>query len=281
MDEITDDESEDEMHGDGHDPPETSLTPTSTSTSTSKDAEQPIDYYDDELDTKVRDLIPVRLEKVGVNDKNMIAVGEWLFFALKYDWKLKMLQTNPKLRGSQSRARYENYKPGATMTELLGYGAKHADFEFDFERGYLVFDTTSSATVRDVREKHQRDFGDHGDDEFTSAYLRINQLEEQEQSVRDEFMEIGLNHLESMTHNQQRLLRQTIGGKTLSEFAHICANNIIFEDPISVEEALQGEHAAEWRAAMDEEITNLIKFECFTEVLVGGYCNPSGCSRQN
>jgi hypothetical protein len=37
-------------------------------------------------------------------------------------------------------------------------------------------------------------------------------------------------------------------------------------EPLSVSEAEASEHAAEWRAAMDEEILNLQKFGCFKKV---------------
>ena len=37
-------------------------------------------------------------------------------------------------------------------------------------------------------------------------------------------------------------------------------------EPLSVGEAAASEHAAEWRAAMDEEISNLEKFRCFNKV---------------
>jgi hypothetical protein len=40
----------------------------------------------------------------------------------------------------------------------------------------------------------------------------------------------------------------------------------MIEEPLTVTEALASDHAAQWRAAMDEEIDNLIKFQCFEVV---------------
>ena len=55
----------------------------------------------------------------------------------------------------------------------------------------------------------------------------------------------------------------------------------MFPEPVSVKEALESEHAAEWRAAMDEEISNLLKFgcfetRCFCEVKMGGFWVDDG-----
>ena len=68
---------------------------------------------------------------------------------------------------------------------------------------------------------------------------------------------------------QQKLLNIALGGggeATLIQFASSCAARIMFEDPTTVREALAGPDAAEWQAAIDEEVNSLIKFQVFEVV---------------
>jgi hypothetical protein len=87
-----------------------------------------------------------------------------------------------------------------------------------------------------------------------------------EESIKQDFAVIGVDHLESLSHRTQSLLQKALGGSTLVNFAHCCASRIVFEEPLTVKEAMASEHAAEWRKAMDDEIDSLIKFNCFERV---------------
>jgi len=176
---------------------------------------------------------------------------------------MKMERENPKQRGSQSRERYEDYKEATTLSEMLEFGALPGDITNDFCRGYIHFDTSSRMTVQELINKTKESFED---DDQGNSNSRINGVCSYEESIRMEFMSVGVNHIENMTHNQQTLLRDALGNQSLHEFAHMCVNNIMFNEPTSVKEALSSENAAEWRAAMDEEIANLIKFNCFKRV---------------
>ena len=60
----------------------------------------------------------------------------------------------------------------------------------------------------------------------------------------------------------QLQLQKALGETTLTQFAHCCASRTLINEPLTVAEAQASEHAAEWRAAMDEEIANL-KSESF------------------
>ena len=223
--------------------------------------------YDDS--SKVRDHIPKRDPAMppGAKDDSLVGVKEWLFFALKYDWLVKPQTRNPKLADSKSRLNYENYKSGSTLAEMKLAGATNKDFHHDFARGFYAFDTVSPITVGELKAQFAYKYGhpEDGVNSFSSAYLRINNLENEE-AIRDECLEIGISFLEGLTYNQQRLVTSVIGNKTLAEFAHICANNIMFEDPLTVADALAGPNATAWRAAMQEEIDNLVKFNCFNAV---------------
>ena len=77
---------------------------------------------------------------------------------------------------------------------------------------------------------------------------------------------LGVEHIESLTHRTQRLLQAALGEQTLAQFAHCCASRIMIPEPLTFREAMASEHADEWRAAMDEEIANLTKFDCFERV---------------
>jgi hypothetical protein len=87
-----------------------------------------------------------------------------------------------------------------------------------------------------------------------------------EESIKQDFAVIGVDHLESLSHRTQSLLQKALGESTLVNFAHCCASRIVFEEPLTVKEAMASEHAAEWRKAMDDEIDSLIKFNCFERV---------------
>jgi len=217
---------------------------------------------------KVRDCIPVRPSglakgQVFTPDGNLTT---WIKFALKHDWKISLDVKNPKTRGSKSRPRYDTYKFAKTLSEMIKFGAKFQDIGYDYVRGYITFDTNSNITVKELAELTKEKESETSPQSEEGTYNIINGLYTSEDIAREEFLRIGEDYLESLGHNQQRLVRDALGMTTLTNFAHICAHNILFVDPVSVDEALSGEYADEWRAAMDEEIANLIKFKCFVRV---------------
>jgi len=73
----------------------------------------------------VRDCIPHRSPELKKNEMVVLtqAIKDWIFFALKYEWKLKVRKENPKTRGTKSRIRYEDYKIAKTLGEMLKFGA--------------------------------------------------------------------------------------------------------------------------------------------------------------
>ena len=75
-----------------------------------------------------------------------------------------------------------------------------------------------------------------------------------------------MDHIESMSHRAQELLKKSLGQQTLVQFAHCCASRIEIPEPLTVKEAMESEHAAEWRQAMQDEIDTLTKFKCFEVV---------------
>ena len=72
-----------------------------------------------------------------------------------------------------------------------------------------------------------------------------------------------MNSLEPAT---RRLLKIALNETTLTQFAFACASRVLIDEPMTVKEALASEHADEWQAAIDEEVNNLILYNCFEVV---------------
>ena len=86
------------------------------------------------------------------------------------------------------------------------------------------------------------------------------------ESLQHDNARAAIEHIEGLPHRVQRQLQTALGETTLTQFAHCCASRILINEPLTVAEAQASEHAAEWRAAMDEEIANLNHFGCFQKV---------------
>jgi len=52
--------------------------------------------------------------------------------------KISIRQDNPKIRGSQSAARYEAYKVSRTVKEFYELGGRTADYKYDLSRGFIT-----------------------------------------------------------------------------------------------------------------------------------------------
>mmetsp|Transcript_11119 Transcript_11119/g.14400 ORF Transcript_11119/g.14400 Transcript_11119/m.14400 type:complete len:273 (+) Transcript_11119:725-1543(+) len=131
----------------------------------------------------VRDCIPHRSPELKKNEMVVLtqAIKDWIFFALKYEWKLKVRKENPKTRGTKSRIRYEDYKIAKTLGEMLKFGATKADIMHDYRRGFIEFDSTSNITVEKLIDDYLKKNGDKSN---ISAYKRINGIETYEGTIR-------------------------------------------------------------------------------------------------
>lgn len=211
----------------------------------------------------VRDLIPQR-EAIGNKPETLTADHfKFMRFAFIYDWKLSFEQVNPKSR--KSRLKYEQYKVATTLREILRCGGSWADIENDYARDFIKFDTTSTTTIAELKEKERLEEAKVAS-VYSVSLARVSGAMTYEDSIRREFATIGTDYLEGMTHNQQQRIMNVIGNQTLTEFAHCCAARILLPEPITVSEAMLSEYAQQWRAAMDEEMNTLIKFGCFDRV---------------
>ena len=218
-------------------------------------------------------VIPERRAAIGAPQDLDDEEKDFLKIAFELKLPMVMQQRNPKTQRSTSRARYEKYKSAKTLWEAKELGAEWKDIVWDYERGYIDFSPSaaSNANLAElINTWEQRGIASSPAayvDNFgivnTSNPLNGMSLEE---SIQQEYAQIAFEHIEDMPHRAQRLLQRALGNETLERFAHSCAARIMIPEPLSVKEAMASEHAAEWRAAMQEEIDTLTKFGCFERV---------------
>jgi hypothetical protein len=213
---------------------------------------------DEEVNTSSAEpTVPVRTLEEGEIDPITLQQSKFINYAFDTDWPIAVRQKNPKRLNSKSRTRYEQYKSAATLRQYIQFGGTWQDLFFDYERGYIIFRERDAQTERSngagIRRKKL-----FNSDDFSSMTV--------EQAMKREFAVLALDQIESLPHSKQTQLKKALRGQSLVEYAYSCAAKIIIEEPSTVVEALASKYAKEWRAAMDEEMTNLIKFGCFDEV---------------
>ena len=158
------------------------------------------------------------------------------------------------------------------LREAKQMGAKWCDLLWDYARGYIDFRNASANVIIEQLEACRLNRGVSnspaamvdGDGNLVLSHpfggLTF------EESIQQDYAVMAMEHIEDLTHREQQILQRALGSQTLTNFAHCCASRIMVPEPLSVSEAEASEHAAEWRAAMDEEILNLQKFGCFKKV---------------
>ena len=219
-----------------------------------------VDMFND-LNTLAMDLLPPNVDPL----KKVIApngpdVRRFVKFALDNDWPIQLMQNNPKEHDSASRRRYEGYKLARTLVEFISLGGTMGDVMNDRARGYLHFlplerhRTTIGEMIESTKLKHQQ----------LQPHDYVTSLEDY---VRREYCVLAVQHIDSLpSHSKRNLLKSLGGNLSMMEFAHCCAARVIFEDPLTVEEAMASPLKDKWIEAMDEEIRNLNSFGCFLEV---------------
>ena len=194
--------------------------------------------------------------------------------AFEADLPVEFMQRNQKLVGSKSRFRYEGYKSATTLRMAKQLGASWEDLVWDYSRGFIDFSHPEVASMARIGGKQRHPF-DAGISVSPAAYVDASFSMvlngpmaplSFEESIQHDYAVLAVEHLESKSHREQRLLQRALGSQTLTQFAHCCAARILIPEPLSVDEAMASGHADEWRAAMDEEIGNLVKFHCYDVV---------------
>jgi hypothetical protein len=198
---------------------------------------------------------------------------DFLKTALEVNLPMVMQQRNPKRDHSVSRHRYEKYKSGKTLREVKGLGAKWDDVVWDYARGYIDFSptTASNANLAELVDLWEN----RGIESSPAAYVNSEGIVNTsspcsflsfEESIQQDYAQMAVEHIESLTHRAQRVLQQALGNQTLEQFAHCCASRIMVPEPLTVKEAMASEHAAEWKKAMQVEIDTLTRFNTFKVV---------------
>jgi hypothetical protein len=216
--------------------------------------------------------IPKRRAAIGAKQDLTDEDMTFLEVAFVNDLPAEYQQRNPKSQTSASRVRYEKYKTARTLREAKTRGATWEDIKWDFARGYIDFKHVAGLVNLAEYRQHQVDRGisispaaavDESSNMVFSGHFGGLTLEE---SIQQDYAVMALEHIESLSYRNQRLLQRALGTETLVQFAHSCASRIMISEPLTVAQAMASEHAEEWRAAMDEEIGNLARFNCFERV---------------
>ena len=218
-------------------------------------------------------VIPQRRAAIGAPQDLDDEEKDFLKIAFELNLPMLMQQRNPKAQRSTSRARYEKYKGGKTLREVKRLGAEWKDIVWDYSRGFIDFSpaAASNAVLEDLVDAYEHRDIDMSAAAYVDASGIVNTSDHfnhmtLEESIQQDYAQMAFEHIESMPHRAQRLLQRALGNETLERFAHCCAARIMVPEPLSVTEAMASEHAAEWRAAMKEEIDTLSKFGCFEQV---------------
>jgi hypothetical protein len=216
--------------------------------------------------------IPQRRAAIGAIQELSEDDVKFLKFAFVYDMPVQLQSRNPKQSGLSSRLRYEKYKSASTLRAVKNRGGMWKDILWDFSRGYIDFRHISGAAGMVELMRCKIDLGiaqsptsfvDSLGNVVTVDHFSSMSLVE---SLQQDYALAAIEHIEGLSHRVQRQLQKALGETTLTQFAHCCASRIMINEPLTVAEAQASEHAAEWRAAMDEEIGNLNHFGCFEKV---------------
>mmetsp|Transcript_11187 Transcript_11187/g.14471 ORF Transcript_11187/g.14471 Transcript_11187/m.14471 type:complete len:206 (+) Transcript_11187:145-762(+) len=186
----------------------------------------------------IRDIIPQNSRAVGEFVDTSREEAKFHVYAHRINWKISLNQTNPKAANSKTRQRYELYKHAKTIREMIRCGGTWADFNHAYSRGHIKYDTDSTLTVGEAREKLKTQSVNLAED-FGVSMGRLSAAMSYEDSIRHEFALVGVAHLEGMRHSTQQLIKRAAGVQTLAEFAHCCAARILLPEPVTVEEALK------------------------------------------
>jgi hypothetical protein len=140
-----------------------------------------------------------------------------------------------------SRHRYEKYKSGKTLREVKNLGAKWDDVIWDYARGYIDFSptTASNANLAELVEQWEQ----RGIESSPTAYVNSEGIVNTssqfsflsfEESIQQDYAQMALEHIESLTHRAQRVLQKGLNNQTLEQFAHCCASRIMHSSLIAL-----------------------------------------------
>ena len=221
----------------------------------------------------VNPVINVPKRRLAIGAPQELEETDYVFLrkAFEIDLPMVMTQRNPKATGTVSRRRYESYKVARSLREATKLGATWDDIRWDYSRGWIDFGPTARSSAATLEELFDRrrlrpidqiagsSVNEFGHVKSANMFAGLSF----EESIQQEYAIMGMEHISSLTHREQRYLEKALAGQTLTEFAHCCASRISIPEPLTVKEAMASEHAKEWKEAMQKEIDTLTKFHCF------------------
>jgi len=183
---------------------------------------------------------------------------------------ISFIEKNPKRKGTDSHTRFERYRHALTIRDALRKGASWQDVLWDFERYYLAPNAARANQAQAVLDYRARGISSIPaavvDDEGNALTTDIYSALTLQESLQLDYANVALDHLNSIEPATRRLLKIALNETTLTQFAFACASRVLIDEPMTVKEALASEHADEWQAAIDEEVNNLILYNCFEVV---------------
>ena len=184
--------------------------------------------------------------------------------AMEFDFPIRYVHRNPKERHSKSRDRYELYKRSTTIRDAMRKGSLMADVWHDFERGFFTVTPDDPAALQRYRDR----LISGGARAVVNEDGICTSTDTLQYHTFHEFLRLDYAHFASQTldelpSDEADLLRHALGGQSLTDFAFSCAARIIYDDPTTYEEAMGSEQRDAWKEAIEEEVRNLIQFQCF------------------
>ena len=171
--------------------------------------------------TPISVVVPQRRVAIGKEQELSEDDANFLEFAFEHDLPMQYLQRNMKLQGSASRKLYEGYKVAHTLREAKHLGARWQDIVWDFNRGFIDFQQLAGQpTLEELIEKRRNrgievsaaawvdEFSNvRGIGQFGAASI--------EDSIKQDYALMALEHLESQSHRTQELLKRALSGQLI------------------------------------------------------------------
>ena len=168
------------------------------------------------------------------------------------------MKKNPKSAKTKSFERYEEYKKGKDLREILILGATWEDIKWDYARGWIDF--------RPSERLANEAFSKLVDDMRRRASVAIPTPKVDENGNR-----VSMDVCDKIDHDIWQGIRKVFDldgeiDQSLVQFAFACAANTMIDEPKGVREALASPDAPRWKEAIKLEWETLKRFGCFEVV---------------
>ena len=225
-------------------------------------------------------LRPLRLLPVGRPVPSTPDDHAFLDYALQHNLPAAFQQPNPKTKGSASSRKYSRYMRASTLHEALILGAERKDLKWDYDRGFISFPKNEPDipghifAAFELAEQHgvRHALQDarcwvrpslKSDIVLERAYLST--------SAKSFHQQLETIFEPEVIHEKLRD-RETMSRFAEEQFAKVMNSSKIEIDftlspePTRYEDAMDSEESADWRRAMDDEMSSMSKFGVYRRV---------------